>query len=188
MGDICDGDDCCRDHCPSQSENYIDGAVSGCLYDMDAERWAFNTPDDAVSYSSGAADLACGDGGYACVCAYDYSYATNDYSYDYSCGSSGSTCSSITHLDGEPLLQGCAGEMDESSIGSTTSGDTTGGCDSRWQWSPEVVFHVTLAEASSVTCGGDRVLISTCGSDFDTVRALLSRCVRRVPIIILDDD
>ena len=164
MGDVCPVDTCCDLACPTADDvNEITYAAPiGCLYNAADNHIEYNTngggdPQDCSADRQCICALSSGDGGYG--------GGYGGYGGGGRCDGSASTCPTITKLGDTSYPQGCAGEL---SFGDSVTGSTAGGCDSLGQDSADVAYHVTLDQSAAVECGGDKALISTCGSGFDT--------------------
>lgn len=59
-------------------------------------------------------------------------------------------------------------------IGDTVTGDTGDSCSLIGEASNDHYFWVSLDEDTKTTCGGNGVMLSTCGSSYDTVCYVLS--------------
>ena len=107
-------------------------------------------------YGCECTDCSCGGSGYG---GYGYGGGcTPEYE------SRDNVCSEFYYIEAEIYC------IDSMTLGDTVS-DTTMGCSKVGQDSPEHMYKLTLTEDTFTACGGDAVLISTCGSGFDTVRS-----------------
>ena len=59
-------------------------------------------------------------------------------------------------------------------IGDTVTGDTSESCDYSGTASNDHYYRISLQEDTSKTCSGNSVMLSSCGSEFDTVRLIPS--------------
>ena len=59
-------------------------------------------------------------------------------------------------------------------LGDTVTGDTSGSCNMIGQESNDHFYWLELDEATTTSCDGNSVQLSSCGSSYDTVRADLT--------------
>jgi hypothetical protein len=67
-------------------------------------------------------------------------------------------------------------------LGDTVTGDTSGSCSMIGQESNDHFYLLELDEATTTSCDGNSVQLSSCGSSYDTVRADLPPCAPRETI------